>query len=54
MGLDVEYFDPGGGGPKGIGALFQGGSIGGVAFLGRDVGPEPLHGAVHVQISAQS
>ena len=41
MGLDVEYFDPGGGGHKGVGALFQGGSIGGVAFLGRDVGPDP-------------
>ena len=41
MDGDVEDLDPGGGGSKGIGALHQGGSDGGVAFRVRDVGPDP-------------
>ena len=44
MGADVANIDPGGGGPEGIGALIQSVSTGGVAFQGRDVGPEPLDG----------
>ena len=42
---DVENFDPGGGGPKGVGELFQGGSTGGVVFWVRDVGPDTPGGA---------
>ena len=53
MGADVEDFDLGGGGSEGIGALFQGSSIGSVAVRGRDVGPHPPYGAGSDQISAQ-
>ena len=49
----VEDFETGGGGPKGIVALFQGGSTGGVDIQGRDVGPDPPDGAGPEQISAQ-
>ena len=51
--MDVEDFELGGGGPEDIGALFQGGSTGGVTFWGRDVCPDPLDGAGPVKISAQ-
>ena len=46
-------FEPGGGGPKDIGALFQGGSTGGVYFRGRDVGPDPPDVSGPVQLSSQ-
>ena len=48
--MDVEDFEPGGGRPEDIGALFQGGSTGGVAFWGKYVGPDPPDGAVPVQL----
>ena len=53
MGADVEDFEPGGGGPKGIGALLQSGSAGGVDLGGRNVGPVPPYGAGPEQLSAQ-
>ena len=40
-GADVENFEPGGGGPEGIRALFQSGSTGGASVRGRDMGPDP-------------
>ena len=52
MGENVKDFDPGGGRPEDIGALFQGGSTGGVDFRGREVGPDPP-GAGPVQLSEQ-
>ena len=53
LGADVKDFDPGGGGPEGIGALLQSSSAGGVDFRSRDVGPDPPDGAVPGQLSAQ-
>ena len=44
MGADVADFDPGGGGTEGIRALLQGGSSGGVAVWGGDVGTDPQNG----------
>ena len=51
--MDVKDFEPGGGGPEGIGSLLQSGSAVGVAFQGRDVGPDPLYGAGPYHISEQ-
>ena len=53
LGADVEGFKTGGGGPEGVRAIFQSSSADGVAFWGRDVGPDPPDGAGHEQISAQ-
>ena len=44
LGADVAGFEPGGGGPEGIGALLQGGSSGGVAVRVRNMGPDPQDG----------
>ena len=52
LGEVVEYFEPGGGGPESIGSLFQGGSIGGVGFRGRYIGPDPPDLAGLVKLSA--
>ena len=41
LGADVDDYEPWRGGPKDIGALFQGGSTWCVAFEGRDLGPDP-------------
>ena len=53
MVADVEYFEPVGGGPGGIGALIKIGSAGGVSFWDIDVGPVPPGGAGPEHLSAQ-
>ena len=53
LGADVEDFEPEGGGSEGIEALLQSGSAGSVDFWGRDVGRDPLDGAVPENLSAQ-
>ena len=47
FGADVAGFDLGGGGSEGVGSLLKGkgGSPGGVAVRGGDVGPDPQDGA---------
>ena len=40
-------------GPKGFGSILQGSCAGGVAFRGRDTGPDPLDGEGPEQLSAQ-
>ena len=45
MDADDEDPDLGGGGPKVIGVVLSGGCSGGVAFRGRDVGPDTPEGA---------
>ena len=45
FGADVAGFDLGGGGSEGVGSLLKGGSPGGVAVRGGDVGPNPRDGA---------
>ena len=39
LGMDVEDFDLGEGGPEGVGMFLQSGCTGGVGFWGRDVDP---------------
>ena len=51
--MDVGDLDLVGCGPKGIGALLQSGSAGGVSFRGRDVGHDPPDGAGPEKNSAQ-
>ena len=46
VGDGCRGFDPGGGGTEGIRALIQGGSPGGVAVRGGDVGPDPQYGSI--------
>ena len=52
--MDVEDFDPGGGGPTGIGEILQSGSAGVVSFQAKDVGAELPDGAGPEQLSTQS
>ena len=52
--MDVEDFEPGKGGPKGIREKFQDNSTGSVSVQGRDVGPDSPDESVPEQLSAQS
>ena len=46
MGAVVSYYDPGGGGSKGVGKFFQGSDIGGDVVWGGDMGTNPQDGAI--------
>ena len=52
--MDVEDFEPGKGGPKGIRKKFQDNSTGSVSVQGRDVGPDSPDEVVLDQLSTQS
>ena len=51
--MDDEYPGPGGVRLEDIGVVFKGVRAGGVDFWGRDMGLEPLYGAVPGKLPAQ-